>query len=360
MKPPRKASIRDVALKANVSPATVSQILNQKLKASPETRQRVMDAVSALNYSPDPLYRDAVIQRSQGGKVLTKVIAYISQDSIHQKATTFDGFYSLILNGIQQGVTEGEYGLLMKPSTTNEHRIPDFIMEGKVDGVLVEGEFNQNWCQSLCNRIPVCYIYRPDSSLNANSVYPNFAKAAHDSMEYLVNLGHRNILTFSSPKSKHHQFLAKGVNQFFAEKGLPKCQYTVEEPVNITPETHEQVIREYAEHLLRMPERPTAIFTGDIYAITFLKIFRELSIRVPEDISLIGFDDTIAAQYSDPQLTSYRLPLHDIGRSAVEVLLQQIQDPFRPTRHLTLDGKLIERATVTHPCTVAPKTKRRK
>ncbi len=355
MTAPKKPGIRDVAQLAGVSPATVSQILNNKLKGSTETRRRVIEAVTELGYAPDPLYRDAVLQRNAGGRVRHQVIAFISLENIHEQAAAADGFYSLILSGIQRGVAKGNYGLLLKPSSVHQDLMPDFVLEKKVDGVLVEGGFNDAWREELTRRIPTCFVFNSFSRTNANSVSPNMAKAIHDSMEYLVDLGHRNLLTLSPARSHHHQALIQGLDQFFSQSNLPRCQHQLEELHGITTPNHDAFLHEYARKIARQirskkpGQRPTALFTGDIYALSLLRAFRELGVRVPEEISVVGFDDTLAALYSDPQLTSYRLPLTAIGTTAVEVLLQQIDDPDRPPRHIILDGKLIERASVSTP-----------
>lgn len=338
-----------MALRAGVSPATVSQILNNKLKGSEETRRRVMEAVSELGYAPDLLYRNAVLHRNAGGRVLNKVVAFISLDFIHQQAIKADGFYSHILGGVQQGVAQGNYGLFLKPSSTHEDLIPDFVLEKKVDGVLVEGLFSEAWREELCRRIPVCFVFNSFPRTVASSVQPNMAKAVYDTMDYLVSLGHRNIVTLSSKLSYHHPYLVSGINDFFSQSRLPACQHRLEELEGISIATHNEVMRDYATRLIAMPDRPTAIFAGDVYAISLLNIFREMGLNVPRDISVVGFDDTLAARYSDPQLSSYRLPLSAIGSTAVEVLLQQIENPDRLPMQITLDGKLIERASVAPP-----------
>lgn len=351
-----KPSIRDVAMRAGVSPATVSQILNNKLKGSEDTRRRVIEAVSKLGYAPDLLYRNAVLHRNAGGRrVLNKVIAFISHESIHQKALASDGFYSQILRGIQQGVAKGDYGLLLKPSAIHEDLMPDFVLEKKVDGVLVEGGFCEAWREELCRRIPVCFVFQGFTHKGASSVRPNMVKAAHDTMSYLTGLGHRNIVTLSSPRSQHHAYFRQGIEGFFENNERPDCRHFMEELTGINEETHDAVLWDYARRFVGLKDRPTAIFAGDVYAVFLVRAFRELGLSIPRDLSIIGFDDTLAAQYCDPQLTSYRLSLNAIGSTAVEVLLQQIEDPDRLPRHITLDGELIERASAGHaPRAAAP------
>jgi LacI family transcriptional regulator len=120
-------------------------------------------------------------------------------------------------------------------------------------------------------------------------------------------------------------------------------------PREITPDTHERVMRAYAEELMAARPRPTALVATNGYAIGIMGHLQDLGLRVPEEFSVIGLNDNIRGDLTRPPLTSYRMPREHLGRAAAEMLLQRIEDPSHPTRRLTLQGERIERASCGPP-----------
>jgi len=350
----KPVSIRDVATEAGVSRSTVSLVLNNSSVPKPETRRKVMEVVRRLNYQPDPLFGQAVRRRHSGEKLparMTQTIGFFANDFLLSQARVDDGYYSRVLAGIQQGVEKHDYHLMIKTSKINEVAPPTIVTENRVDGLVIEGDIPKVLFKLLADRLPVAVIDRSMPDLNVDSVMPNIEKAVHEQLAYLWELGHRNIIKFTSAMdSAHDRLYVRAFDQFFEDRGHPLAQPALCERREIHTDTHNEVMAQYAKQIVDAVPRPTALITWDIYACSLLPLLQNHGLRVPEDISVIGMDDLLASQMATPQLTTYRYPMEDMGRSATELLIERVKDRSRPVHQIMINGKLVERAT----CSNAP------
>lgn len=345
----KPVSIRDVAKKAGVSRSTVSLVLNNSPVPKAETRRKVLEAVRQLKYQLDPSFGQAM-RRHQAGKrgpvQMTQTIGFFANDFLLSQARVGDGYYSRVLAGIQQAVEKHDYHLMLKTLGEDEVAPPAMVTEGRVDGLVIEGDLPPMLLKLLKDRTPIALIDRCGAEMNVDSVMPNIETAVHKQLDYLWELGHRNIIKFTSVKqSVHNRLYERAFRQFFENRGHPNAQPHLCESHAIEVETHDQVMAQFAAQIAEANPRPTALITWDIYACSLLPLLQERGLRVPEDISIIGMDDTLKSQMAAPQLSTHRFPMEDMGRSATELLLERIQDRNRPTHQLQISGKLIERAT---------------
>ena len=328
---------------------TVSLVLNNRRGPSTATREKVLQAAQALNYHPDPLFCRALQRRRAGqgaDRTMTRTIGFLASERILEKAQRDDGYYSRVLAGIQRATEQHRYHLMMKTSRADELAPPTLVTEDRVDGLVIEGDFPELLRGLLAQRLPVAFIDRTYPEQPANSVMPHIERAVPEILAYLWELGHRNVVTFQHACAETHvEVYLRAFHRFFAERNQPLAQPRLCERRDINPTTHARVMAEYARELAEARPRPTALVTGDGYALTLLTEFERLGLRVPQDLSVIGRDDILAARLASPQLTSYRFPMEEMGRSATELLIERIEDRNRPVRHLLINGQLVERAS---------------
>lgn len=313
-----------------------------------------MVAVHALNYRPNPAYALGLRQRRVNGKATrsqTFMIGYFAEERVFEGANRGDDYYSRIMMGIQRAVHKERYHLLYSIGATDSVALPDLLLEERVDGLLVEGSFPGELRKHLVQRLPVTFIDRCYYDSHASSVMPDFKTAVYTQLEYLWALGHRNIVTF------HPQCLEiqtreyrTAFERFFEDRELAPIHPTLCQPRRIDVASHSTVMAQYARAIMAAQPRPTAVMSTDTYASSLLIELQHLGVRVPEQISVLGMGDTFCAKATDPQLTSYRFPLDEIGQSATNLLIEQIRDPGCPVRHLFIGGAMVERKSCAAPC----------
>lgn len=348
------SNVRLVARRAGVSATTVSRVLNNSPIPTADTRQRVWKAVEELNYQPNLLLSQAFRRPRRdptANEGANHTIGFYMTPPILEKAQHGDGYYSRVLAGIQTAAQGDHYLLMCETGRRDALTLPDMVNEQRVDGLVIEGDFSAAMLKFLVQRLPVVFIDRTHPELPASSVMPNIEHAVREQLDYLWELGHRRIITFQaqSPNPQVEAYL-RAFRAFLAGKRADVLHADFCEPCAITPETHAQVMADFARRLAAATPRPTALITWDVYACALLAELPKSGVQVPRDMSVMGMDDWVEARLATPQLTSYRFPMDEMGRSATELLIQRIQDRSRPPRHLLIDGCLIERAS----CAAAP------
>ncbi|MBI4023774.1 MAG: LacI family DNA-binding transcriptional regulator [Verrucomicrobia bacterium] len=351
----RPAGIRAVAKHAGVSVATVSRVINNSDPVSGGIRFRVLNAIGQLNYHPQPLFSQ-VFRDCRSGRpsspLRTRTIGFLTHDWLLRKAQHDDGYYSRVLAGVQQTCLQNRYYVTLVGATPDLVEIPSIILENRIDGLLVEGRLPVKLLQLLVRRLPIVFIDNTYPDLPASSVMPDVRRATREVLTHLWQLDHRNLVTFQAVDC-HRYDCAHVFRDFFEEKNHPVIHPHLCEEQSIDTASHATVMAAYARQVAAARPRPTAVVTWDVYGIALLTEFRKLGLRVPEDISVTGMDDTTQARLATPPLTSYRFPMDEMGRSATELLFQHIETDQRPVRHLLINGMLAARAT-SAACNDAP------
>lgn len=327
-------TIKDVAAHAGVGAGTVSRVLNNSPAVSPSTRDRVLTAMAALDYRPNPL-----AQRLSRGhcQTLGVVVPFFT----HASAV-------LRLRGVVAALNASRYDLVLFNVESPVHRDEHFAAltrRGRADGLLV-----------MSLRPPAADLARligagmPIILVDARAegvpmVITDDVEGGRIATQHLVDLGHRRIAFIGDRPDNPLGFISsaereQGYAECLAGSGLQR------DPRLTRHGPHDRVVAQrLAEDLLSVEDRPTAIFaSSDVQAMGVLAGARQLGLRVPEDVSVIGFDDIEIAAYAG--LTTIHQPLFDSGRIGAELLLQALEDDVPVTAgHHEIPLCLVERAT---------------
>ncbi len=331
------ATMKDVAEKAGVSTATVSRALMNPEKVSAQTRKRVQIAVQSVGYDPQPLARQ--VKRNETRNVLVMV---------HDIC---DPFYSEMLRGIEETADEQGY-LVLIADCAHQHpdkkSFSDLIIARQIDGMLLLGSvlpFAIDKTQQQ-NLPPMVMANEFVPELELATVHIDNLTAAYEAADYLFKLGHRRIGCISGPADLTLcQYRVQGFIQALRRHGIPAGEHMVYRG-DISFQTGAAGLNA----LISQTNPPTAIFChSDIIAFGALSQARKIGLSVPNDLSLIGFDDITLANYCDPPLTTVAQPSFQIGREATLLLLQQVRQHQMTNTSLLLDSKLIVRGSTAAP-----------
>ena len=335
----KKSTIYDVAKIAGVSPSTISRVMNSPEIVAEDTRQKVMNAVKELAYIPNMMA--ASMPRRK-----TNYIGLIIPDIINT-------FFSNLIRGIQDICEEHGYNVLVVNSDDNqekEARYLKLLYSRRVDGVILtvagyrEKEFPEEEL-SLLKKMNIVLIDREINGLNAPIIKVNNFTGAYSAVKYLLTMGHRKIMYLAGIEgTKTNRERRKGYLSALKEAHI---NWKKELMANFRLDTAYQKIIHHWPKLKNSDKLPTAIFAAnDLMAIGALKAFAQLKIRVPEDISIIGFDNIPFSDCTCPPLTTIAQPTYLMGQKAVETLLKVI-DKKKIKKSVEFETELIERDSVS-------------
>jgi LacI family transcriptional regulator len=327
----QEVTIVDVARAADVSHATVSRVINNKGNVRPKTRARVLKAMEELGYHANRQARSLRTGRSQ-------MIGLLARD-------LGTGYIGQIMVGIDAEIAETEYELLLF-TTHHKSRAPEYVANlvgGMADGLLLVLPYKIEAYGELLNqrRFPHVLIDYEGVTMGP-AISADNRQGAYAGATYLLDLGHRRVgfitgdLTLGSGRSR-----LLGYRQALSDRGI------AEDPVLVVEGDYQQPAGYAgARALLRLPEPPTAIFaSNDVMAFGAMEAIREAGLRIPGDISVLGFDDIPQAAGVSPTLTTIRQPLEQMGHRAVQMLMAYIEDPARPYEYCELPTELVIRAS---------------
>ncbi|MBJ7555902.1 LacI family DNA-binding transcriptional regulator [Marinomonas spartinae] len=305
------STISEVAKKAGVSNATVSRVLSGAARVREETRNRVMEAIDTLSYVPNQAARSLA-----SNKTFTVGLVASNIDNI---------YYGPAAGGVEKALRKADRHAIIasgNDSLSGEREAVDFLIKRQVDAlVLVTRYMSEEELAEINRRCPVFVMNQHfDGDHGRNIAFDNFS-GGKMAIQYLLDQGHRRIAIVRGPKSKSdasQRYL--GSLQAMEAAGLA-LTYEVEGDFTI-----ESGVK-HMQSILRLGERPTAVFLGnDLMAIGALHVCNEHKVKVPEDIAIIGFDDTYLARYTSPSLTTIQLPLFDMANATAKLLLNTIYD----------------------------------
>jgi LacI family transcriptional regulator, repressor for deo operon, udp, cdd, tsx, nupC, and nupG len=325
----RRYNIREVATAAKVSVATVSRTLAMPDVVLPETRQRVHEAIRQLGYTPNVQARSLRTARTN---VIVALVPDISNP-----------FFAEVIHGIEQVALQNHYSVLLGNTQYNSEReqgYADLVSARQADGLI-----------TLLPHIPHITSTGPPPIVNAceyvldpaiTSVYVDNVAGARLAVEYLLTLGHKAIAFIAGPmNSPINLDRSRGYEAALSAAGIKRNRkLTVEGDFSA-----EAGIR-CTETLFAGGVAFTAIFcSSDEMAIGALRAIKSRGLRVPEDISVVGFDDIRYARYSDPPLTTIAQPMGDIGREAATLLIEILNDRDVPPRKRIMPTQLVVRGS---------------
>jgi LacI family transcriptional regulator len=347
----RPPTLRDVAEAAGVTTTTVARVLRATGYVAEETRGRVLEAVERTGYRPNSLARSLKQNRSY-------VIGHLL------KATVPNPFYVEVARGAEEHAITRGYTVLtynVQHSAEAERRAIDTFLGWRADGLIFSTPTEAaNVEYAAARSVPLVQVERPRSLLGHRIVVHNYPSAVA-AMQHLVNLGHRRIAYVGArllpevgpaalygyverERFEAYRDVMRGVGGLSDDLVLFGDAYQVDRP---TAQGHGY---EAARTLMARLDRPTAILaSNDILAAGALQAIHEAGLWVPEDVSVIGFDDTIAA-FLTPLLTTVRLPARHLGSTAARLVIDQIESGIAAVdQSLVLEAEFVLRRSTAAP-----------
>ena len=327
----KRPSSKDVAKLAGVSRATVSAYLNQTRYVSPELSEKIEQAIKELNYKPDPFARALKLQDT---KTIGLIIPIMSR------------FYMPMMQVVNEVAHQNAYGLLLCSSEEDperEQEVLEIFLAKRVSGILMVPCSEKN--RKLLNEIqhsgtPIVQVNRKIGGLEADSVVSNNFKAAYTATEHLIQRGRKRIVLLGYDQDS----LANTEKKTKYDAALQ--DYNIEENLTIPIKEHnrEQIEATFEAFLDSKQKFDGLICTTQGKTAIGLRLLKERAFRIPDDVAIVGFDDTPWSSLLWPPLTVVSENTYTMGEEATKILLDRIEKKERSTpKHIVLEDDLIIR-----------------
>jgi LacI family transcriptional regulator, repressor for deo operon, udp, cdd, tsx, nupC, and nupG len=330
----KEIRIADVARLAGVSTATVSRVLSDPDKVRQKTHDLVMEAVRRSGYTPNSTAQKLRTRRTMNVLVVAPRLT--------------NPVFAEILRGVDDELTRSGYGIIignLDNRREREARYVDLALSRQVDGVLLlTGYIPEKGPRSMRDSgLPIVAMCAAIHEEGIPNVVVQDREATRQAVEYLARLGHRRFGYISGTLGSIIE-----VERFAGfQEGIAAAGFSQDDFVRWEGPFVFSTGVAAAEAFLKVKERPTGIFAAcDESAIGFIKRVRAERVRVPQDVSVIGFDGIEFADYTEPTLTTFRQPLHELGRVGADVLSKLIRNEMKPEDwSVRLPLTLLERDT---------------
>ena len=333
------ANIYDVAKRAGVSTATISRVLSRPDVVAPDTRRKVLAAIDSLGFTPNAAAKNLRTLRT------AKLLVTVPDIS--------NPFFSLILQGIEDAAQREGYSVLVgdtQHDESREERYALMLRRKEADGLIFLGHRLPKEAATLVRSMrpgqaPVVNGCEFSPNLGIPSVHIDNATAASDAMEHLYRLGHRRVGIITGPLVSP---LSR--DRLAGASARAKKARAEREMIVMNGDFSIESGSVGAERLLGRKEPPTAIFCfNDEMAMGVIQTARLRGLRIPHDLSVVGFDDIRFARYFDPPLTTVAQPMRQIGEGTVRLLLEILRGKDRPPESVTLPHTLVVRSSTAPP-----------
>ena len=327
----RPATIRDVAARAGVSTATVSRTLANPDVVSADTRARVLQAVRATGYTPNMAARNL---RARRAMMVLVVVPNVS-----------NSFFAEVLRGIDDELVASGYGMIignLDNLVEREARYVDLVFAGQVDGVLLmSGRVPEaNGRKMSAAGLPMATICVAIAGSGLPYVMVDDDTASRAVVQHLVALGHRRLGYIGGPAGNMNEIGRRaGFVAALAEAGIDPRTATFW-PGDFMLEAGVAA----GQAFLASKRRPTAVYAASDYmAIGFMRTVADGGVRIPDEVSVVGFDGIEFSEFTEPRLTTIRQPRHELGVTGARILLAQLADGEKRPRGVHLAAPLVLR-----------------
>jgi len=327
-----KITIGEIANLAGVSKTTISRVLNNKPDVDPATREKILAIIAEYNFQPNAFAKAISLQNSHYiGLLVPHKVEYIFSNA----------FYTEVMRGVSTEVDACGYYLLICYAHAGNYL--DIYNQNRVEGfvLLSPGSYHKGIIETLkAEKVPFVSTAKVT---NEEMVYVDIDNFHGGTlvMEHLISLGHRRIAYIGKPSLISSIERMNSHEAVLKKYGLP-CDPSL---VLISDSSSIEDGYQNTQQLLNNPNRPTAIFlANDIMAVGAIKAIQEAGLRVPEDISVAGFDNIPLASYSNPPLTTVHQPAYQKGVVATQLLIQQLEKKETPSSRI-LDVELVIRGS---------------
>jgi DNA-binding LacI/PurR family transcriptional regulator len=313
----QRPTLEQVAALAGTSRATASRVVNQNPKVSPAARRAVERAIQELGYTPNRAARSLVTRRSDSiGLVVTE-----SEERLFGEP-----FFASLLRGVSDALAETDIQLVLLMSRSNEERSRvERFLSTHVDGVLlVSAHADEPLLERLTSgTIPAVLAGRPLRPTSLPYVDVDNVGGAYEAVRHLVDRGRQRIATIAGP-----QDMAAGIDRLEgyrkAVEDLPGADETLLAVGDFSTPSGERAAEELLE---RRPDLDAIFAASDLMAVGALQALKRVGRRVPEDVAVVGFDDSVVATTTNPRLTSVHQPTGDLGRQMIMRLREALDGP---------------------------------
>ena len=333
-------TIFDVAKEAGVSKSTVSRVINRDTKVKQETRDAVEAAIKKLNYSPS--YMAQAIRTRKTHTIALVVPEYSNI------------FYTEMFRGVEDIALK--YGYMVMVCNTERHAMSDIeytneLLKRNIDGIIYNtyrtDDEMADYLRQISERLPIVYMNRIfGDDENYACVYTDGFKSNRKAVQYLIDKGkHKLGYVMNSEDVSIIEERFEGFVQGLKDHGLELNEKWVYRVQRENEPDYIKLGRDAAKYYASLKDRPDAILTAtDMLAIGCVKGFNESKIKVPDEISVIGFDNVFVSALIDPPLTTIAQPVRKMGQAAAEILISSLQGK-KIQNKVVFDGKLIVRET---------------
>lgn len=333
-------NIRDFAKLAGVSKTTVSMALNDDQRIPQKTKEKVLKAAKKFNYQPSMVARSL---KSKKTKAIGLMLPSITNP-----------FFPQILKGVEDIALKNEYSVVFcnfDEKIEKESLYFQMFENRWVDGIIFSGVTGDtqeiNYIKEIQEKgIPIVFIDRGLEGRFNDVIMIDNDEATYKGTRYLLDLGHRRIGFINGPAGiRIFDKRLQGYKKALQENGIELDKSLIVEDEQ-SSKTAESAVKQF----LTQKRPPTAIFTtSDLVAIAVLRTVQKSSLKVPQDISVMGFDDIPLASLVNPSLTTIAQPIQEMGREALKLLVDGIERKDSPKRKIVLDTKLVVRESTAKP-----------
>ncbi|KRV47803.1 LacI family transcriptional regulator [Wenjunlia vitaminophila] len=331
----RRPTLEAVAALAGVGRGTVSRVINGSPSVSERARAAVESAIAELGYVPNRAARSLVTSR-------TDSIALVIPEP--ETRLFAEPYFSDIIRGVSGVLADTDMQLLLTLIRTSHERqrLAQYLTAHRVDGVLMVSVHEDDPLPDLLDRIemPAVLSGRRSDLESVSYVDADNVAGARSAVRHLLRRGCRAIATVAGPPDMYvARCRLDGYRQALAEEGLEHSDDLVATG-DFTEDSGRAAMRALLE---RRPDVDGVFAASDVMAAGALLVLRESGRSVPDDVALVGFEDSVVARHTDPPLTSVRQPTEEMGRTMARLLLDEISEPGRLRRQVVLPTELVRR-----------------
>jgi LacI family transcriptional regulator len=328
-------NLEQIAKLSGVSRSTVSRVINNDPNVSEITREKVLQVVKRVNYTPNAAARGLAAGR-------THVLGLVIPTGVAALFT--DPYFPILIQGVSSACNSREYSVMLWLAEPEYERrqIRQIMYSGLVDGVIVSSMLlNDSLVQALFEGdLPFMLVGRHPTDERASYVDADNIGGAREAVTHLLRLGRRRVATITGPQN-----MTAGADRLTGYLAALRDRGLLSDPSLIVEGDFTEAGGYRAMQQLLACRLDALFAASDIMAIGAMRALREASLRVPEDVAVVGFDDLPQSTHSDPPLTTVRQPIYRLGSTTVDTLLDLIDYPDSSPRRIVLPTELIVRAS---------------
>ena len=331
------ATMKQVAEKAGVSTTTVSHVINNTRVVSEDARERVLSVIQELRYIPSAVARSLKNDR-------THTIGMMIPNNSNP-------YFAELIQGIEDASFELGYNIILCNSYDDPKKQAAYIrvlMEKRIDGlILVSSGSDEDLSMLLANEvIPKVLVDREVTGVAADLIEADHVQGAYEATRYLISLGHKRIACVAGPDT----LLPSGGRVAGYQRALKEAGITVCDDFIVHSDFTSEGGFNAFQKLLTLDSKPTAIFaSNDLMAIVGICAANQAGVKIPQDLSVIGYDDIALASFSTPPLTTIAQPKYQIGQLTAKTLVERISNPDSQVRRTMLTPELVIRQSTSRP-----------